>query len=516
MQARKITTTGCPNTPTASLNPNNAAVQTVNNKAVPAKPMIASSTTSLQSAGGTVGLAYDGAAFYSCYGGSQYGTCSAWASDAVQFEGNTFNCVGGHASGSNAGYVYHYHVPPTALLDSLGQIQAAQASTSAHSPQIGWAYDGFPVYGPNGENGNMMAKCGSSAATSSNCLDDCNGQLKEISSVDAYKYRYYTTGRLSDGTTMPYTTAGGAVYQTSEDYFPHVFLCFKGCCPSGMSCGYSGLPTCDNAATDGFTSAFTPAAHAGCAAQYGTGCCTSGGYQASSTCSSRASASTMAMTWSGSPTSGSGSCAYTSTGPAPTAAPVVTSAPTAAPVVTSAPTAAPVVTSAPTAAPTATTAAVSKSVTLVGITTAQFGTTQQTAFKTTVANNAGTVCGVTGATRACTASDVALTISRRDVSVSYTLTVAATASTAAGSTLDAYTASSQFATDLTSAGVSVTSTSTSAAASDSESSDSTTILIAVGGTSVFLVLIVVGYFCMTRSRPEMEASSMPAGKGQGI
>lgn len=171
--------------------------------------MLNTVTTSLAEQGGTIGLAYDGAAFYSCYGGSKYGTCSAWDSDAVKHEGNTFNCVGGHASGSNAGYVYHYHVPPTALLDSLGQSANTQASQTAHSPQIGWAYDGFPVYGPNGENGAMMAKCSTSAAVSNNCLDECNGQEKEISAVDAFKYRYYTTGRISDGTSMPYTTTAG-------------------------------------------------------------------------------------------------------------------------------------------------------------------------------------------------------------------------------------------------------------------------------------------------------------------
>lgn len=407
-----------------------------------------------------MGLAYDGAAFYSCYGGTQYGTCTNWDSDAVQHEGNTFNCVGGHASGANAGNVFHYHVPPTALLDSLGQTQDSQVSSSAHSPQIGWAYDGFPVYGPNGENGNMMAKCGSSVATSSNCLDDCNGQLKEISSVDAYKYRYYTTGRISDGTTMPYTTTAGAAYQTSEAYFPHVFLCFKGCCPSGMTCGYAQLPSCDGSATDGFTSALTPAAHAGCAAAYGTGCCTSGGYQATTSCSTRASASTMTMTWY----RGSGSCSYQTVTP---------------------------------------TSMVSKSIKLVGITTAEFGTSQQTAFKTTIADNAGTVCGTTSSTRACTASDVSLTFSRRDVSVSYTLTVASTASATAGSTLDTYTGSSQFATDLISAGVSVTSTATTgtAAAASSTSSDTSTYIIIVVVVAM-LVLAVGMFFFRMRSRPE--------------
>ena len=48
------------------------------------------------------GFAYNGGAFYSCYGGAAYGTCSSWSNDAVQFEGNTFDCTGGHASGASA------------------------------------------------------------------------------------------------------------------------------------------------------------------------------------------------------------------------------------------------------------------------------------------------------------------------------------------------------------------------------------------------------------------------------
>ena len=133
------------------------------------------------------GFAYNGGAFYSCYGGAAYGTCSSWSNDAVQFEGNTFDCTGGHASGASANYAYHYHVPPTHLIDQLGQTAAAQATTTSHSPQVGWAYDGFPIYGPNGPGGIMMQKCGNTGADASTCLDECNGLEREIATVDQFK-----------------------------------------------------------------------------------------------------------------------------------------------------------------------------------------------------------------------------------------------------------------------------------------------------------------------------------------
>jgi len=47
------------------------------------------------------------------------------------------------------------------------------ATDSTHSPQIGWAVDGFPVYGPRGFGGKMMKIC--SIDSSTPCLDACGG-----------------------------------------------------------------------------------------------------------------------------------------------------------------------------------------------------------------------------------------------------------------------------------------------------------------------------------------------------
>lgn len=43
------------------------------------------------------------------------------------------------------GGVYHYHGLPTGLLRQLGLAMVAESTTS-HSPVVGWAADGFPIY----------------------------------------------------------------------------------------------------------------------------------------------------------------------------------------------------------------------------------------------------------------------------------------------------------------------------------------------------------------------------------
>ena len=89
-----------------------------------------------------------------CPGGM--GATQSWMRDAVVFERQGFDCSKGHPAGTN----YHHHQNPSAFdldinvisticnlydADGLYTINPAQ-----HSPLIGFAYDGFPVYGAYG------------------------------------------------------------------------------------------------------------------------------------------------------------------------------------------------------------------------------------------------------------------------------------------------------------------------------------------------------------------------------
>ena len=66
-------------------------------------------------------------------------TTTGWNRNALFFEGSGFdNCLG-HPQGSG---MYHHHVNPKCLYND--------ADNTHHSPIIGYAFDGFPVYGAYG------------------------------------------------------------------------------------------------------------------------------------------------------------------------------------------------------------------------------------------------------------------------------------------------------------------------------------------------------------------------------
>ncbi|CAK0827825.1 unnamed protein product, partial [Prorocentrum cordatum] len=117
---------------------------------------------------------------------------------------------------------------------------------------IGWALDGFPVYGPRGPSGTMMQTCTETGGTYGTdvCTDDCGGYYQADGSIDEFVYRYYTLGQYNDGTSC---VAPGCSSPTSE-FFPNTMMCYRGCCPSGVSC-HSAITSCPGSGTlDGVTS----------------------------------------------------------------------------------------------------------------------------------------------------------------------------------------------------------------------------------------------------------------------
>lgn len=86
--------------------------------------------------------------------------------DTLQTE--QLDACGGHAG---RGDDYHYHVKPTCMID-----QMANAGDDAI---IGWAFDGFPIYGDNNPDGSVISE---------GDLDVCNGQID-----DTFGYRYHTS-----------------------------------------------------------------------------------------------------------------------------------------------------------------------------------------------------------------------------------------------------------------------------------------------------------------------------------
>ena len=86
---------------------------------------------------GPIGAFINGVPIYSPYDGTSYNNLSIWHKNAYYSEYNLFdNCLG-HADSSG---VYHNHAFPKCI--------ASLTNSNTHSSIIGYAFDGYPIYGP--------------------------------------------------------------------------------------------------------------------------------------------------------------------------------------------------------------------------------------------------------------------------------------------------------------------------------------------------------------------------------
>ncbi len=85
---------------------------------------------------GHVGIWTNGVSIFNARDAISYNNQNVWHQDALPNEGASFDDCLGHPAPNGE---YHHHVNPTCLYDDQ--------STSIHSPIIGYAFDGFPIYG---------------------------------------------------------------------------------------------------------------------------------------------------------------------------------------------------------------------------------------------------------------------------------------------------------------------------------------------------------------------------------
>lgn len=163
------------------------------------------------------------------------------------------------------GDLYRYHMLPVCLYQ---QLSLENPSQSRHSPQLGWAMDGFPIYGPVGVKGILMRRCGTSSAHPTICLDQCLGFYGKLPEVDEYLYRYYMVGAaLNVGQDPEMTITCSTMVQNSgscareagkccvaaipaQSLFPYVPGCLRGCRVGDLKC--------ESTAIKGTTSKFIP------------------------------------------------------------------------------------------------------------------------------------------------------------------------------------------------------------------------------------------------------------------
>ena len=188
--------------------------------------------------------------------------------DMVRSRGRDFDKCGGYTDPTSG--EYSYHMSPVCLLQ---QLQAARqnlttlavvstpvtgyettisyASTASVSPQVGWAMDGFPIYGPYGAGGVAMLRCGLPNAHASLCLDECNGYEGALPQIDSFAYRYYfsggsdSTGHCSesivDGSCSRLFGKCCASSLPPATSYPYSLGCLRGCTHGDVSCAPSGV-----------------------------------------------------------------------------------------------------------------------------------------------------------------------------------------------------------------------------------------------------------------------------------
>jgi len=152
---------GIPNHPTAKFpnadNPNRILRQEYRFY-IPRQPRRADRPTKTPM--GPIGVAVNGIPFYNRF--------NAEGEDAVQVE--VFDSCCGHPDPKGR---YHYHKYPVCVKSPF------KDEPGKHSPLIGYAFDGYAIYGPNGDDGKPPAD-----------LDECNGHS------DAERgYHYHVTAK---------------------------------------------------------------------------------------------------------------------------------------------------------------------------------------------------------------------------------------------------------------------------------------------------------------------------------
>lgn len=114
----------------------------------PRYPQEETGTRVAQPSVGSLGVAVNGVKLYGCGDARSYNSSTGqndgngdglWNGDAWASEGETMDPTG--AGHPDQGGNYHYHATPIWLY---------QGPTNVHSPIVGWAFDGFPIYGPYG------------------------------------------------------------------------------------------------------------------------------------------------------------------------------------------------------------------------------------------------------------------------------------------------------------------------------------------------------------------------------
>ncbi|WP_194269925.1 YHYH protein [Candidatus Methylospira mobilis] len=204
-----IQTSGVPSYPTGPFPGNPAYASNIQAiYGIPLNPQPNLSNTLTEVGLGAIGVFVNGVAIFSYADAFSYQNQGVWHQDANVFEGQSFDTAPGHpaplrnATTAVSGYLpgeYHHHQSPTSLREELGD------DGTHHSPILGFAVDGYPIYGPYGY-ANPNGSGGLVRIKSSYSLRNMNDRTS-----------------LADGTVLPASEDGPSIASVAlgsyaEDY----------------------------------------------------------------------------------------------------------------------------------------------------------------------------------------------------------------------------------------------------------------------------------------------------------
>ncbi|RJE78950.1 YHYH protein [Paracoccus sp. JM45] len=134
---------------------------------IPLKPELGDTPQTRDAA---LGVAVNGVPIFDYTGGGEMSQddLAHYQAQHDTFQTQQLDVCGGHAG---RGDDYHYHMKPRCMIE--------QMHNAGDDAILGWAFDGFPIYGDKNPDGTVIAK---------GVLDVCNGQAD-----DNYGYRYQTS-----------------------------------------------------------------------------------------------------------------------------------------------------------------------------------------------------------------------------------------------------------------------------------------------------------------------------------
>jgi hypothetical protein len=160
---------------------------------------------------GPIGIAVNGVSIYNPWDANYYnphtgGTTTSsgyWQQNANVVEAPTFDSGPGHA---NQSYDYHYHQDPTALVNQIDPGNTGQHA----SPLIGFAADGYPIFGPWGYVVDGQG----------NAVLNTSGQPEVELMTSSYSLRTYTNNVRDDsGNVGPNVSSTYPLGYYLQDYY---------------------------------------------------------------------------------------------------------------------------------------------------------------------------------------------------------------------------------------------------------------------------------------------------------